>query len=112
MNKKNSIFIFIFTACILLLAYNSNNKASDLSFPIANKKYTITSYYGYRTLNYYHFHNGIDIALVEGTRLYAIADGVVTFIGYSSGYGNNIIITYSNGYKSMYGHISSNLKGS
>ena len=58
-------------------------------------------------LNYYHFHNGIDIALVEGTKLYAMADGVITFIGYSEGYGNNIIITYTNGYKSMYGHISS-----
>lgn len=108
MDKKTTLFILIFTACILLLNYKSYNTTDNLSFPITNKKYTITSKYGYRTLNYHHFHNGIDIALVEGTKLYAMADGVVTFIGYSNGYGNNIVITYSNGYKSMYGHISSN----
>ena len=107
MDKKNKLFIFIFTACILLLTYQANTKPRELAFPITNKKYTITSEYGYRTLNYRHFHNGIDIALVEGTKLYAMADGVITFIGYSNGYGNNLIITNTNGYKSMYGHISS-----
>jgi murein DD-endopeptidase MepM/ murein hydrolase activator NlpD len=106
MKIKNKLFIYIFTVILFLLSINSYTFTSDLSFPISNKKYTITSKYGYRTLNYYHFHNGIDIALVEGTKLYAMADGVISFIGYSEGYGNNIIITYLNGYKSMYGHIS------
>ncbi|MBR6689530.1 MAG: M23 family metallopeptidase [Clostridia bacterium] len=105
MKNKYTIFILLFTLILSLFSTSTNNK---LFFPINNKKYIITSKYGYRTLNYYHFHNGIDIALSEGTKLYAMSDGVVSFIGYSKGYGNNIIITYSNGYKSMYAHISSN----
>ncbi len=104
MKNKNILFILLFTFFISLFSLNPNK---DIYFPIKNKNYIITSKYGYRTLNYYHFHNGIDIALSEGTKLYSMSDGVVSFIGYSNGYGNNVIITYSNGYKSMYAHISS-----
>lgn len=86
--------------------FTSSTPDTSLYFPIKNKKYTISSYYGYRTLNYYHFHNGIDIPLIVGTPLYSLSSGTVTFIGYMNGYGNSIIITYSNGYKSLYGHIS------
>ena len=107
MKNKNILFILIFTFFISLFSFTPNQN-KNIYFPIKNKTYTITSKYGYRTLNYYHFHNGIDIALSEGTKLYSMADGVVSFIGYSKGYGNNVIITYSNGYKSMYAHISSN----
>lgn len=51
-------------------------------------------------------HNGLDIPLVEGTSIYALSDGVVSFTGFMSGYGHTVIITYSNGYKSLYGHCS------
>ncbi len=100
--------IFILATIILLSisALSSTDTNNSLYFPITNKRYTISSYYGYRTLNYYHFHNGIDIPLVVGTPLYSLASGTVSFIGYMNGYGNSIIITYSNGYKSLYGHIS------
>ena len=53
-------------------------------------------------------HNGIDIPGIVGTPVYAISSGVISQIGFSSSYGNYIIITYSNGYKSLYGHMSGN----
>ena len=71
-----------------------------------NKKYYISSYFEYRTLHTYHFHNGIDIPLVEDTPLYALSDGVVSYTGFMSGYGHTVIIKYNNGYKSLYGHCS------
>lgn len=90
------------------LFFSSNIHNNNLYFPIKNKNYYISSYFEYRTLGSYHFHNGIDIPLVEGTPLYALSDGVVSYIGYISGYGHSVIIKYTNGYKSMYSHCSPN----
>ncbi len=95
----------LFTILISFILIFSSETDSSIYFPTKKKNYTISSYYGYRTLNYYHFHNGIDIPLVRGTPLYPISHGTVTFVGYIKGYGNSIIITYSNGYKTLYGHI-------
>lgn len=50
------------------------------------------------------FHNGIDIANSSGTKIKAAGSGVVTFAGYSSGYGRYIIISHGYGYQSIYGH--------
>lgn len=106
MFKKYLYILITFLSLMsLLFSPNTNN---NLYFPIKNKKYYITSYYGYRSLGSYHFHNGIDIGLSQGTPLYALSDGVVSFIGYYGSFGNAIIIKYANGYKSLYGHISSN----
>ncbi|MNZ94643.1 Murein hydrolase activator NlpD precursor [compost metagenome] len=50
-------------------------------------------------------HKGID--LVSSNRsILASDDGVVTFAGTKSGYGNCIIIDHKNGYQTLYGHLS------
>lgn len=54
-------------------------------------------------------HNGIDIALPEGTPVCPIASGKVVFSGFSSGYGNCVIIEHDNGLTSLYAHNSVNL---
>lgn len=67
----------------------------------------ITSGYGYRKNPFgrgREFHNGIDIANSSGTKIKAAGSGVVTFAGYSSGYGRHIIISHGYGYQSVYGH--------
>ena len=93
--------------CLFFSSVKSDKSDNNLYFPIHKKKYYISSYFEYRTLGYYHFHNGIDIPQIEGTPIYAVSDGVVSFIGFTSGYGNCLIIKYNNGYKSLFGHISS-----
>lgn len=107
MFKKYLFFLTLFLSFISLFFSQSISNA-NLYFPIKNKNYSISSYYEYRTLGTYHFHNGIDIPLVEGTPLYALSDGVVSSIGFISSYGHSVIITYNNGYKSLYGHCSPN----
>ena len=52
-------------------------------------------------------HRGLDIALSEGTPIYATHDGEVTTAAYDSGYGNYIVITNSEGYTTKYAHLSS-----
>jgi len=53
------------------------------------------------------FHNGIDLANATGTRINATMSGRVADIGdRPSGYGKYVIIKHSNGYQSLYGHMS------
>ncbi len=54
-------------------------------------------------------HNGIDIAVPEGTSVASADSGRVVFSGHSSGYGNCIIIEHENGLTSLYAHNSLNL---
>lgn len=49
-------------------------------------------------------HKGIDIASREGSRILAVADGIVTWSGVRTGYGNLVEITHGNGYVTRYGH--------
>lgn len=105
---KKYLFILTLFLSFISLFFSSNIDNNNLYFPIKKKSYYISSYFEYRTLGSYHFHNGIDIPLVEGTPLYALSDGVVSSASFISGYGHSVIITYNNGYKSLYGHCSPN----
>ena len=49
-------------------------------------------------------HKGIDIAGKEGSRIMAVADGVVTWAGERTGYGKLVEIRHGNGYVTRYGH--------
>lgn len=89
-----------------------------LKSPLNYKR--ISSFFGSR----YHpirkrsiFHNGVDYAASYGTPVEASADGTVihraykgghpTENGRKGGYGKTVIIRHSNGYKTLYGHLSS-----
>jgi len=70
----------------------------------------ITSSYGMRKdpiSGSLSFHPGIDLRANTGTAVLASLDGVVSFIGENWLYGKHIIISHSNGYKTMYGHLNS-----
>ena len=49
---------------------------------------------------------GIDLAAPTGTPTLATADGVVTFAGTFSSYGNLVKIKHAFGYETRYGHLS------
>ncbi len=63
---------------------------------------SITSYYGWR---WGAFHRGIDIGASSGTPIKAADAGVVTFAGYSGGYGNLVKINHG-GMVTWYAHMS------
>lgn len=54
----------------------------------------------------FQFHRGIDIACPVGTPIRAARNGIVTFRGYSGGYGKLMVIRHEHGYRSYYGHMS------
>lgn len=49
-------------------------------------------------------HNGVDIAVKEGTPIVATASGKVKFAGWDAAFGNLIIIDHGNGFQTVYGH--------
>ncbi|MFN3703200.1 peptidoglycan DD-metalloendopeptidase family protein [Thermomonas sp.] len=50
------------------------------------------------------FHKGIDFQARTGDPVLAVADGVVSFAGVRSGYGNTVEIDHGNGYVTRYAH--------
>lgn len=50
-------------------------------------------------------HNGTDMAGPLGTDVSATADGVVTFAGRQSGYGNLIKVRHAQGFETYYAHL-------
>ncbi len=78
--------------------------------PVDLRKFThITSFYGNRLHPIYHEyrpHAGIDLGGHKGDPIYASGDGFVSFTGWNGGYGENIVIDHSFGYKTRYAHLS------
>jgi murein DD-endopeptidase MepM/ murein hydrolase activator NlpD len=75
--------------------------------PIANSY--ITSGFGGRAdpiRGGHQFHKGIDFEADVGDPVLSVADGVVSFSGVRSGYGNVIEVDHGNGYVTRYAHNS------
>lgn len=61
---------------------------------------------GYLSTKFSYWHPGIDIATSLGTPIFPITQGVVEEAIVSFwGYGNHVIISHPNGFKSLYGHM-------
>ncbi|MGD8617946.1 MAG: M23 family metallopeptidase [Gammaproteobacteria bacterium] len=55
------------------------------------------------------FHKGLDFAGKKGSEVIVVGDGVVTWAGKRSGYGNMIEVSHGNGYVTRYGHNQKHL---
>ena len=51
-------------------------------------------------------HTGLDIAAPNGTKILAVADGVVTAASSAGTYGNLVVISHGNGIETYYAHCS------
>ncbi|OLE67077.1 MAG: hypothetical protein AUG09_04315 [Acidobacteria bacterium 13_1_20CM_2_68_7] len=52
------------------------------------------------------FHQGLDLVAPLGTKVVAPADGIVTKIGPSGGFGNSVFISHGYGIITRYGHLA------
>lgn len=79
------------------------------SWPVPSCTY-LTSRFGLRIHPVYgtqKSHTGIDIGAASGATIIAADGGTVTMAGVNGGYGNCVMIDHGNGYKTLYGHMSS-----
>lgn len=61
---------------------------------------------GYLSTRYSSYHPGVDIATGLGMPIHAINPGTVEGVIYGFwGYGNHVIVSHQDGYKSMYAHM-------
>jgi len=54
-------------------------------------------------------HNGVDIAVSEGTPVRPVESGVIKYSGSRNGYGNMVIVEHDNGMTTLYAHNRVNL---
>jgi murein DD-endopeptidase MepM/ murein hydrolase activator NlpD len=74
----------------------------------------LRSNFGYRKhpiLGYSRLHAGVDWAAARGTPILAAGNGTVEKAGWTSGYGNFVLLRHTNGYETAYGHQSAIAKG-
>ncbi len=73
-------------------------------------KARVNSGFGYRKDPFakkYAFHSGVDFDASFRQPVVATADGVVEHSGWYQSYGKTVILKHKNGYKTLYGHLSS-----
>lgn len=91
----------------LLFNRELDKSATPSRAPIANSY--ITSGFGGRADPFgggSQYHKGIDFEANTGDPVLAVGDGVVTYSGVRSGYGNVIEVDHGNGYVTRYAHNS------
>jgi len=84
--------------------------ADELPFKYSSPVTAVTSSgFGFRLHPIYNdvrFHYGTDFAVNSGTEVLAFADGTVRATGEGEGYGKYIILSHSDGYETLYAHLS------
>jgi murein DD-endopeptidase MepM/ murein hydrolase activator NlpD len=88
-------------------AYVSAPKDFAFNWPIKRSEFWLSSFFGPRRKpdRSWGFHYGIDMAACRGTPVNAAADGIIIEAHYHSGYGNTILISHNNKYKTRYAHL-------
>lgn len=74
----------------------------------------VSSTFGYRMhpiFNEPRFHDGIDYGMPIGTPVRAVASGLVSFAGYTTGGGNMVCVMHEGEYESCYLHLSKLAQG-
>jgi murein DD-endopeptidase MepM/ murein hydrolase activator NlpD len=69
----------------------------------------VTAGYGYRRSPFTgqrEMHEGLDIAVPLGTAILATADGIVSFVGPLSAFGNVVFLNHGHGFATFYAHVS------
>jgi len=97
---------------------NAKEEGDDINnlfqVPIEDGSFRISSKFGKRILNgRVNNHTGVDLAAACRTKVMAAADGTVILVVHnnrncsSCGYGNYVILQHKNGFRSVYGHLTS-----
>ena len=90
-------------------AAQSTYVGGTFMWPLPAGNNVVTCKYGMRThpiTGKRKLHTGVDLRAATGTKVYAANKGTVTTSGYSSAWGNYIIISHGGGITTLYAHLS------
>lgn len=90
-------------------AAQSTYVGGTFMWPLPAGNNVVTCKYGMRThpiTGKRKLHTGVDLRAATGTKVYAANKGIVTTSGYSSAWGNYIIISHGGGITTLYAHMS------
>lgn len=90
-------------------AAQSTYVGGTFMWPLPAGNNVVTCKYGMRThpiTGKRKLHTGVDLRASTGTKVYAANKGTVTTSGYSSAWGNYIIISHGGGITTLYAHMS------
>ncbi|MGD8631297.1 MAG: M23 family metallopeptidase [Gammaproteobacteria bacterium] len=94
----------------LLMSRNLSERVMPSGRPVEDG--WLSSKYGKRNDPFtgkQEFHKGLDFAGKKGSEVIVVGDGVVTWAGDRSGYGNLVEVSHGNGYVTRYGHNQKHL---
>lgn len=77
---------------------------SPIEFSRISSGFTLSRFHP--ILNKWRSHKGTDFAAPTGTKVKVTADGVISFVGKQSGYGNVVMVSHQGIYETVYGHLS------
>ena len=107
---KTTLILFLVTVCFSLHAQdNIQNRQYPKDFFRYPMDLPPTTAGTFGELRANHFHAGLDFKTNQaiGIPLHAVADGYVSRLKVQfGGFGNAVYITHTNGYTSVYGHLS------
>lgn len=79
-------------------------RRSPLEFTRITSDYTLARFHP--ILGVWTAHRGVDYAAPTGTRIMAVADGVVDSVGPRGGYGNLVVVRHEDRFLTYYAHMS------
>ena len=88
---------------------SGTTQVGNYTYPLPSGYRTVSSRFGYRNhpvTGRYKLHTGVDISAPNGTPIYAAQSGAVIIAGYSSAWGNYVVINHGNGITTLYAHMS------
>jgi murein DD-endopeptidase MepM/ murein hydrolase activator NlpD len=94
----------------LLMNRNLNERVMPSGRPV--KDGWLSSGYGKRNDPFtgkQEFHKGLDFAGKKGSEVIVVGDGVVTWAGEQTGYGDLVEVSHGNGYVTRYAHNKKHL---
>lgn len=100
--------LYFLVAAISFVAYSQTNEKYPRQYFISPMNIPTEPSGTFGELRTNHFHSGLDFKTKqkEGFEVYAVADGFISRIKYSTfGYGKAIYVTHPNGFTTVYAHL-------
>ena len=100
-----AVLLFLLPFSIAFAEGTADPTVFSMTYPV--EEVIVTSPFGWRIhpiTGDAKFNSGTDFGYDYGRYIHASANGIVTYSGWISGYGNTVILSHGGAYETLYGH--------